>query len=42
MQKLTFQDNTQKRESGFCLENATMIQIQDMLGNGAPENGQGF
>ena len=29
-------DNTQKRESGFCLENATMIQIQDMFENGKP------
>ena len=27
---------TQKRESGFCLENATMIQIQDMFENGKP------
>jgi len=37
MQKLTFQDNTQKRESGFCLENATMIQIQDIFENGKPD-----
>ena len=29
-------DYTQKRESGFCLENAPMFQIQDMLENGKP------
>ena len=28
---------TQKRESGFRLENATMIQIQDMFENGKPD-----
>ena len=27
-------DYAQKRESGFCFENATMIQIQDMFENG--------
>ena len=27
-------DNTQKRQSGFCLENDTMFQIQDMFENG--------
>ena len=27
-------DYTQKQESGFCLENATMIQLQDMFENG--------
>ena len=27
---------TQKRESGVCLEHATMIQIQDMFENGKP------
>ena len=27
---------TQKRESGFCLENATMFQIQEMFQNGKP------
>ena len=30
-------DYTCKRESGFCLENATMIQIQDMSENGKPD-----
>ena len=30
-------DYTQKRESGFCLENATMFQIQDMFENGKPD-----
>jgi len=29
-------DYTQKRESGFCPENATMFQIQDMFENGKP------
>ena len=29
-------DYTQKRESGFCHENATRIQIQDMFENGKP------
>jgi len=29
-------DYTQKRESGFCLENETMFQIQDMFENGKP------
>ena len=29
-------DYTQKRESGFCLENETMVQIQDMFENGKP------
>ena len=29
-------DYTQKRESGFCLENATMFQIQDMFENVKP------
>ena len=28
--------HTQKRESGFCLENATMFQIQDMFENVKP------
>ena len=28
---------TQKRESGFCLENAKMIKIQDMFENGKPD-----
>jgi len=28
-------DFTQKRESGFCLENAAMVQIQDFE-NGKP------
>ena len=31
------EDYTQKRESGFCLENATMIKIQDMFENGKPD-----
>jgi len=26
-----------KRESGFCLENGTMIQIKDMFENGKPD-----
>ena len=30
-------DYTQKRDSGFCLENATMFQIQDMFENGKPK-----
>jgi len=30
-------DYTQKRESGFCLENSTMFQIQDMFQNGKPD-----
>ena len=30
-------DYTQKRESGFCLEKATMFQIQDIFENGKPE-----
>ena len=30
-------DLTENKESGFCLENATMIQIQDMFGNGKPD-----
>ena len=30
-------DYAQKRESGFCFENATMIQIQDMFENGKPD-----
>ena len=34
-------DYTQERESGFCLENATMFQIQDMFENGI-ENGHWF
>ena len=34
---LLIADYTQKRESGFCLENATMIQIQDMFENGKPD-----
>jgi len=29
-------DYTQKQESGVCLGNATMIQIQDMFENGKP------
>ena len=29
-------DCTQKRKSGFCLENATMFQIQNMFENGKP------
>ena len=28
---------SQKRVSGFCLENATMFQIQDMSENGKPD-----
>ena len=39
-------DYTQKRESWFCLENATKIQIQDMFQNGIPDivmkTGQGL
>ena len=34
---LRIADYAQKRESGFCLENATMIQIQDMFENGKPD-----
>ena len=30
-------DYTRKRESGFCIENATMFQIQDMFENGKPD-----
>ena len=30
-------DYTQKQESGVCLENATMIQIQDMFENEKPD-----
>ena len=30
-------DNTQKRQSGFCLENETVFQIQDMSENGKPD-----
>ena len=30
-------DYAQKRGSGFCLENATMIQIQDMFEKGKPD-----
>ena len=30
-------DYTQKRENGVCLENATLIQIQDMFENGKPD-----
>ena len=36
-------DYTEKRESGFCLENAAMFQIQDIFENGKPNiilNGQ--
>ena len=29
-------DYTQKRKGGFCLENATMFQIQDIFENGKP------
>ena len=32
----SIEDYTQKQESGFCLENATMFQIQDMFENGKP------
>ena len=28
---------SQKRECGVCLENATMISIQDMFENGKPD-----
>ena len=31
------EDYAQKRESGFCLEKATMIQIQDMFEDGKPD-----
>ena len=34
---LLIADYTQKRESGFCLENATMFQIQNMFENGKPD-----
>ena len=30
-------DYTQKQESGFCFENATMFQSQDMFKNGKPD-----
>ena len=30
-------DYTQKRDSGFCLENATIFQIQDIFENGKPK-----
>ena len=30
-------DYTQKRESGFCLENATMIQTMNKFENGKPD-----
>jgi len=30
-------DYSQKRESGFCLENATMFQTQDMFENEKPD-----
>ena len=33
----SIEDNTQKRESGFCLENAIMVQIQDMFENVKPD-----
>ena len=31
------EDYTQKQESGVCLKNATMIQVQVMFENGKPD-----
>jgi len=38
LQVLKIVDFTQKRESGVCLEKATMIKIQDMFEDETPDN----